>query len=304
MSKRKSKRKNRRVIKQNKFSSNGTIAKKISTLYHYLIGNRYFVIVIALLGFILGLISINMNLFIVEALILLTCGTAIIGLYRSVLLSGHLYLFIIISIALIILSVVTDIYVIRPNYYYSYYLKPGSKKISYDENTINSFPDIKVYLGGNTLSFDYPHKIYPILTYDYENILSLKLSEDGLLISAKVFDPDGKAIAVIKDNKFVVNKNDSFVIDRPNVHELYVINKSGRRFLGVKFMNSYEVAITGIFSLENYPSVEITKESIEITGTGGGISGSKFTNVGVLIRCKRKFEETAGYGVSFAVCGE
>lgn len=271
-----------------------------------LLVNRYFLFFLTLVGLALALTPFTNSSLVVKILLILAWLIAVIGIYRSQSLSNHkdTRLLIILSIAVIVAVLLLALYayIIKPYLFTYYYLKPASEIEPSMGCSDNEVPELVVILGMNEIVFSEPRKMYRILTYDYEDILSFKKSSEGLLISGKLFDPDGNELCEIDGNKFLVNRNENFIIDRPNRNELYVKNRNNRIFLGVKFLNRNTVIISGIFSLKDYPTVEINEEGISNVENQASIAGFCIVNSGILISCKNKDQNADEFGLAFPIC--
>ncbi len=208
-----------------------------------------------------------------------------------------------IAIILCIATFSLYLLVLKPHYYNTYYIKPGRESTpSLRCEDIRS-DDFLILLGNNSLILNGNTQYFKVLKYDDIEILSVRSSPEGLLISGILNDPDGNQVCKIKDNKFIVNKNGHFIIDRPNEHELYIKNRSDRIFLGVKFLNKDTVSISGIFSVKNFPTVVIDNEvGIKNMDSQSNFINGCFYNVGVIIHCKSDINYPGN--VIFEVCGD
>jgi hypothetical protein len=86
--------------------------------------------------------------------------------------------------------------------------------------------------------------------------LSLKVTKQGLVVSAMVYSLDGKIVAEIIDNNWVINPNNYF---RKNFdsHALEVIDQYNIPMLQIDYLAPDEVRIGGLFRAEDRPTSEL-----------------------------------------------
>jgi hypothetical protein len=110
---------------------------------------------------------------------------------------------------------------------------------------------LRVYLGSNAGLSTYDD--VSVLNVAGTELLDLRRTTKGLAISAKTFSADGKIIAEIIDNRFYVNPNNFFRIEKPDSHSLVVYDLMGIRVLDIKYINTRSVRALGIFQLPGAP---------------------------------------------------
>jgi hypothetical protein len=143
-------------------------------------------------------------------------------------------------------------------------LKPGNEP--QPQHPCHEMPDgAFVILLGNSASYTtmFPHTILEIRG---EEILSVSKSDEGLLLSGKVFSRDGRIVAQLIDNEFFINPNNYFRKDRPDQTSLVVYDQRSREVLRVHFINPSTMKVLGVF---HYPGTQpvIIREEFQMIGT-------------------------------------
>lgn len=137
-------------------------------------------------------------------------------------------------------------------------------------------PDaLNVFFGSNLASFT--GQKCTIFRIAGNDVLWVERSPNGILISAKVFDPDKKIMAEIEKNKVTVNPNNTFKRDIKK-HTLVVVDESDREVLNVDFVNPHSVVINGIFPWDDYGPVIADKTILRLARRG--TMSQSFTNCG------------------------
>jgi hypothetical protein len=140
---------------------------------------------------------------------------------------------------------------------------------------------LRVYLGDSG-GYSMADEV-SVLTIKGTDVLDLRRASNGLAIGAKTFSDDGKIIAQIIDNRFYVNPNNFFRMDRPDTHSLVVYDPHGRNVLDIKYINSHSVRVLGIFQIGGGRPVIITDHELTVEGGaqlfGLCLSGSKLLSV-------------------------
>jgi len=121
---------------------------------------------------------------------------------------------------------------------------------------------LKVHLG-SSLGWTNSDDVTVLRIKDTE-VLGLRRTSNGMAVRAKVFSEDGKVVAQIIDNRFYVNPNNSFRIDRPDSHTLVVYDRHQRQVLNVRYLNPYSVSVLGIFQVPGAIPVVITQNAMFI----------------------------------------
>jgi hypothetical protein len=124
-----------------------------------------------------------------------------------------------------------------------------------------------------------------------EPMLEVAEKDGGLLVSAKVFDRDGKIIAKIIDNEFFLNRNNMFRADRPDKSTLEVFDQYDKRVLFVRYLNKRAIAIFGEFYHPDAGRISINEKAV--VRNGMAVSNSCLGNFDVLFDMPDK----KGFGV-------
>lgn len=131
-----------------------------------------------------------------------------------------------------------------------------------DKSTINLL-DVPVgafaLFFGNSVAYtnEFPHTIIQV---GNDPLLVINKLDDRLTISAKFFSRDGKIIAELRDNKFDINPNNYFHIERPNEHILIVYDQEAKQILNIEYLNPSAMKLLGKFYLPNRPPIIIDEE--------------------------------------------
>jgi len=125
---------------------------------------------------------------------------------------------------------------------------------------------VALYLG-NTVSVvtEFPHVVFGV---GGEDVLVMDRSGSGLVISFRMFDDAGKAVARLVRNRFAAVNSTSHV-ERPSPSNLIVFDDCNSRVLDVQFLNPQAIKITGILT---YPGVDQIIISEKYLGIGSSIS--------------------------------
>ena len=119
---------------------------------------------------------------------------------------------------------------------------------------------LNVFFGSNLISFNGDRCV--ILNLSGEDALWVERAGTGMLISAKVFDPDKKIMAEIEKNKVTINPNNTFKHEIKK-HSLVVVSQADQEVLNVNFMNPHVMIITGIFYGEGFGRLVASNKSME-----------------------------------------
>jgi hypothetical protein len=92
-------------------------------------------------------------------------------------------------------------------------------------------------------------------------VLWIERSNNGLLVSARVFGPDSRILAEIDRNNVTVNPNNTFK-RKIEKHRLVVVDESDQEVLSVDFVNPRIVVIAGIFHQRGYGKLVVDREAI------------------------------------------
>ncbi len=122
-----------------------------------------------------------------------------------------------------------------------------------------------ILLLGNSVAFTntFPHTVIEIAN---QPLLVVSKQGNSMTISAKIFSDDGRIVAELKDNKFFVNPNNYFRMERPNKHTLIVYDQRGNQALSVEFLNPSAIKLLGRFYLPNRPPIIINEDFQSLSG--------------------------------------
>jgi hypothetical protein len=118
-----------------------------------------------------------------------------------------------------------------------------------------------------------------VLTGKGIDLLSLRRTSKGLAINARTYSDDGKIIAEIINNRFYINPNNFFRIEKPDTHSLVVYDLQDRKVIDIRYLNSHSVTVLGIFKAPGAPPCIIDENAIiiegKLHGTGSCFSGQR-----------------------------
>jgi hypothetical protein len=117
-----------------------------------------------------------------------------------------------------------------------------------------------VVLGGNVGLFSGDSLV--VVRIHGRDLLTLRREGGGYFIDASVFSDDGRIVAQVERNRFVVNPNNYFRISRRDQSTLAVYDQKADPVLTVAYRRDGMVLVGGIFRY-NGESVRITRSSIE-----------------------------------------
>jgi hypothetical protein len=142
-------------------------------------------------------------------------------------------------------------------------------------------PDaLRVYLGGNA-GYTTGDQV-TVLNVKGTDLLDFRRTSKGLAINAKTFSEDGKIIAEIIDNRFYINANNFFRMEKPDSHSIIVYDIRDRKVLDITFINSHSVKVLGIFQFPDAAPVIIDEAQLSLGGNnffGSCFSGAKLIHV-------------------------
>lgn len=121
-----------------------------------------------------------------------------------------------------------------------------------------------------------------VLRVQGEDLLSLKKGGKGVLLSATLFSGDGRIVAHLIDNEFVVNPNNYFRLERPDRHTLVVYDQKDQSVLYVRFLNPAAIKLLCFMHAPSpYPSFVVTEEGARV-GRLFNCSQSHLKNLGII----------------------
>jgi hypothetical protein len=125
---------------------------------------------------------------------------------------------------------------------------------------------VAIYLGNSvSVVTKFPHVIFRVHS---EDVFVIDRDSAGLLVSFRVFDDRGNAVARLERNTFVA-MNPTTHVERPSRSNLIVLDERGTKVLDVQFLNPQAIKVTGLL---RYPGVDPVVISEKYLGMGGAIS--------------------------------
>jgi hypothetical protein len=141
--------------------------------------------------------------------------------------------------------------------------------------------DVVVLLGSFTLA---TKKEFTGVEIYGQKLLSLKKTDAGITVSARVISSNNKVVAQITDNEFYVNPSQYFRMERAeDWHTLRVIDGEGAQVLYVRYMNPTTIKVLGSFYTPNGPATIVTEEKLTVgmaTFRGGCARGDQGAAIG------------------------
>jgi hypothetical protein len=125
--------------------------------------------------------------------------------------------------------------------------------------------DAFAILLGNTIAYtkSFPHTVIQIKK---QNLLVINKQKDRITITANFYSRDGKIVAGLVDNRFDINPNNYYRIERPNYHTLIVYDQEANQMLNVEYINPSAIKLLGKFYIPNRPPVIINENWLEFSG--------------------------------------
>lgn len=126
-------------------------------------------------------------------------------------------------------------------------------------------PDaLRVYLGGNG-GYSALDEI-TVLKVRGIDVVDIRRAPNGLAINAKTSSQDGQIIAEIVDNRFYINPHNFFRMERPDDHSIVVYDRTGRKVLDVRYINSHSIRVLGIFQVPGAPPLIVDENQLSFGG--------------------------------------
>lgn len=126
---------------------------------------------------------------------------------------------------------------------------------------------IKVFMGSNVAWTDKRDEL-TIFRLGNMDIVTVKITPRGVYLSATIFREDGRIVAKIVNNQFMINPNNYFELLRPNRHEMTILDKYAQKVLFVRYINEKTFYIEGVFQVPGKPAVIVTNDKISIKEKG------------------------------------
>jgi hypothetical protein len=119
----------------------------------------------------------------------------------------------------------------------------------------------KLYLGSNVFYWEHAQKSIAVLFYG-QNLITINIKPEGLSINATIYREDGRLVAQITDNKFVINPNQYFQLRSRDQHELRVEGKDSTLLLYVRYLNEKTFLFEGILAVPGKRALTVTQNYI------------------------------------------
>lgn len=129
----------------------------------------------------------------------------------------------------------------------------------------NEYKDtFRVYFGGDVCVLTKNGDI-TVLRVKNQNLVRMRRTQEGVSLSATVYREDGRLVAQIEDNKYMVNPNTYFMPPlRIDKSTLSVRDKYGTEVLRASFLNEQTFEILGVFEVPGVPTLRVTRDGITV----------------------------------------
>lgn len=117
-----------------------------------------------------------------------------------------------------------------------------------------------------------------ILKYNKESLLQLKLSEKGALLSGKFFGRNGDVVAVLRDNRIILNRDNVLEFEKDK-NSLVIRDKRDFEVINVRHVNRFSFTLTGRMWLPDGGLVELDKDEMRQFPTRPGSKPNRFSNI-------------------------
>ena len=111
---------------------------------------------------------------------------------------------------------------------------------------------VVLFFGNNSAAAYITEFPYTVIQLDDEPLLIINKQNDRITVSGKFFSRDGKIVAELLNNTFIINPNNRFRIIRPNFHKFIVLDQEHNQTLTIEFMNPSAIKIMSKYYLP-YP---------------------------------------------------
>jgi hypothetical protein len=149
-------------------------------------------------------------------------------------------------------------------------LTPDSLPAPSDNECVSSplhpSPDAtKVLLGiSGSVALSYP---YVALQINKEDIITLQKTRNGMLVSAKLYDSEGKLAAHIIDNHFFVRARSALRLDNSDPHSLRIVN-GDTTLVAFQFMNPTTLRVLGTLYGPLGTHLDVSQDEMKVNGRG------------------------------------
>jgi hypothetical protein len=123
--------------------------------------------------------------------------------------------------------------------------------------------DNTVIILGNSAIYGLIEYPYDIIRIAGESILSIDKRKNKYFISAKTFSSDGRIVAKIENNEFIINPNNYFHKKGTTKHRFVVYDQQDRKVTDIHLLNSKAIKVLGIFTPRNRYPIFIEEDKME-----------------------------------------
>jgi hypothetical protein len=113
-----------------------------------------------------------------------------------------------------------------------------------------------------------------VLNFGGENALTVRRSNEGIALDARVYSADGRIVAEIQGNEFTINPNNYFKKKRSDKSTLIVYNQTGEEAISVRFCNLAYMIVTGTFHKPGHGTLTVSSTGNHLPS--GGLSKNNF----------------------------
>ena len=123
----------------------------------------------------------------------------------------------------------------------------------------------KILLGASgSIAVSYP---YVALQVNKADIITLQRTKQGMLVSANLYDSQGKLAAQIIDNHFFVKVRGALRLDHSDPHNLRILD-GDTMLVDIQFMNPATLRLLGTLYGPLGTHLDVSQEEMKINGRG------------------------------------
>jgi hypothetical protein len=130
---------------------------------------------------------------------------------------------------------------------------------------------------------------YPFtaLRLDGEDVIVVQKTKQGILISGKLFDSQGKLAAQVVDNHFFVNIKGALSLSHPDAHSL-IVSEGSTMLVKIEFINESTIRVLGNLYGPSGTHVEVSPGTFKLVNTGMNLTNGCMVggSVGITIDAK------------------
>jgi hypothetical protein len=129
----------------------------------------------------------------------------------------------------------------------------------------------RVFLGkSGAVALRYP---FVALRIDDENIITILRTTAGMLVSARLFDADGRLAAQIIDNHFFVNTKNAYRLQISSDHHSLNISGGGNVSVEIQFLNRSTISILGKLYGPHGTYLDVEPDDMRVNGRDAHLRG-------------------------------